>query len=64
MVIVKVLVKNIAHKNVIKGLQWTLFQLIDGWISFTVKSVISKIEVGNHPLGSSILFYHIEMTVR
>lgn len=36
-VVIKALVNNTAHKNVIKDLQWTLFKLIDGWISFTVK---------------------------
>lgn len=33
-VVIKALVNNIAHKNVIKDLQWTLSKLIDGWISF------------------------------
>lgn len=36
-VVMKALVKNIARRNVIKDLKWTLFKLDGDRISFTAK---------------------------
>lgn len=36
-VVMKALVKNIAHRNAIKDLKWTLFKLDGDRISFTAK---------------------------